>query len=309
MDEMAEFTMDNFGQDDYSERYTHSATMHEAYFAAVGEMISTDKEIVRINNSPQFTEVFGGFRPREFTILCGSSGAGKTTLLANWAGSLAIQKVPFFVASVETGPNDFVRRTLSAIARKNFNDDKIYSVDEVKEITEKYGKYMLTRDSHMSLHENRFTVQELIADLKYHREKSKIQVAFVDNLNFFLEVTEVQKQVIEMDRVIHELIIFCKTTPIHLIMVMHPRKSEAGKDVRVRSEYDIKGSSTAVQEAHNVFLFNRPFAERVANGTLHKTDRELTVAKCRKKGSAVGKTFCFECYDTVSYSEKLLIGD
>ena len=101
-----------------------------------------------------------------------------------------------------------------------------------------------------------------------------------------------------MDRVIHELILFCKRVDVHIIMVMHPKKTEGG---RVVSEFDIKGSSTAVQEAHNIFLFNR--ARATKDGLVTPSDRELTLNKMRRRGSHVGKTLIFGSTGT-RYEEK-----
>jgi hypothetical protein len=70
-------------------------------------------------------------------------------------------------------------------------------------------------------------------------------------------------------------------------MVMHPKKTV---DSRIESEFDIKGSSTAVQEAHNVFLWNRPNKKDLETNFRHPSDRELKIAKMRRRGKYVGKT-------------------
>ena len=85
---------------------------------------------------------------------------------------------------------------------------------------------------------------------------------------------------------------------MHVIMVMHPKKTEGG---RIVSEFDIKGSSTAVQEAHNVFLFNK--ARATKDGLVTKLDREITLNKMRRRGSHVGKTLIFGSVGT-RYEEK-----
>src|SRR5687768_10587107 len=75
----------------------------------------------RINLWPHFTEVTGGLRTREFSILCGATGTGKTTFLANMSAQLLTQKVKHFVASVETGDTDFVKRVISALLEEDIN--------------------------------------------------------------------------------------------------------------------------------------------------------------------------------------------
>jgi hypothetical protein len=128
-------------------------------------------------------------------------------------------------------------------------------------------------------------------------------VAFIDNLNFFLEASSGERQNEVMDKVTHDLIIFSKSHDIHIVMVMHPKKTEDG---RVESEFDIKGSSTAVQEAHNVFLFNRPSTEMIEGSYATKFDRELKIAKMRRKGRAVGARIILRGINGVRYEEGLV---
>ncbi len=61
----------------------------------------------------------------------------------------------------------------------------------------------------------------------------------------------------------------------------------------MESEFDIKGSSTAVQEAHNVCLFNRPKAADVERNIAMPTDREMVFKKIRKRGKHVGQKIKF----------------
>lgn len=247
---------------------------------------------------PHLTRVIGGFRPREFSILAGSTGTGKTTLVANWSKSLLKQGVPHFVASVETGHTDFMRRTMSAMVGEDCNTGEPIPLYKVKKMVEDHkSKY---ENLHLSLYDNRFSVEELMNDIAWHVEKHQCKVAFIDNLNFFLEVTRAADQIVEMDRVIHELIIFCKQVDVHVVMVMHPKKTDNG---RVESEFDIKGSSTAVQEAHNVFLFNRAGADMIDQGLATKSDREIKIAKMRRKGKAHGQRLILKSTDGVSYFE------
>jgi len=141
-------------------------------------------------------------------------------------------------------------------------------------------------------------------DIDYMVETHGVKVCFIDNLNFFMEVTSAQQSIVEMDRVIHELIMFCKRTPVHIVMVMHPKKTVDG---RVESEFDIKGSSTSVQEAQNVILFNRPKEQLIDEGMATWGDRELTIAKMRRRGAAVGAKIILRGIDGVHYKEGAVI--
>jgi hypothetical protein len=157
---------------------------------------------------------------------------------------------------------------------------------------------------YFALYDNRVPLKELLSQLDYMVNVKKVQVIMIDNLNFFMEVTRASDTIVEMDRVVHEVIMFCKRHNVHIFMVMHPRKTD--DDARVKSEFDIKGSSTAVQEAQNVFLFNRPLLADIEAGTKSRTDRELKIAKMRRRGVAVGSTIVFENNNT-QYREKRFV--
>lgn len=253
---------------------------------------------------PKLNKLTGGLRPKEFTILCGATGVGKTTFNANLSKSLLTGNVPHFVASVETGPRDFLKRTMSAYMSEDWNTGDPISLERVKTFHSRHGHLFQKECLFLSLYENRFKVETLMSDMAWMIEEKKCKVAIIDNLNFFLEVTRASDQIVEMDRVIHELIIFCKSQDIHVIMVMHPKKTDNG---RVENEFDIKGSSTAVQEAHNIFLLNRPGADLIEKGHATAMDRELKIVKMRRKGRAVGARLVLTCVNGVEYTEGALL--
>ena len=249
---------------------------------------------------PRLTRMTGGFRAREFSILCGATGVGKTSLLSNISATLLTQRVPHFVASVETGATDFLKRVISVLEKKNYNRGEAISLDVLKKIHLVHGGKLATDFLQLSLYDNRFNVETLMADIHWMVKNKGCKIALIDNLNFFMEVTSAQNQVIEMDRVIHNLIIFCKQVDVHLIMVMHPKKTDHG---RVENEFDVKGSSTAIQEAHNIFLFNRPHPDLIKQDLASARDREVKIQKMRRMGEYVGQRLVLMSNDGVSYSE------
>lgn len=271
----------------------YALNMREVYLQALDEL-AKPYPAIQLNDWPSWNQLTGGFRMREFTILCGATGVGKTTLLANLSAQLLKQRVKHFVMSVETGHTDYMKRILSVLAGKDLNTGEVVSVEELSQLHVKNAHLLETDHIEFSLYEDRLPVEQLMGDIEYMVKYHGCKIAMIDNLNFFMEVTSAQNQVIEMDRVIHSLIIFCKQIDVHLIMVMHPKKTDGG---RVESEFDIKGSSTAVQEAHNVFLFNRSKSED------HGDLRELTLKKMRRRGAYVGRTLLFYNFGT-RYIEK-----
>lgn len=267
------------------EKVPHSRTLGQIYADALEEL-AIPYPSIKLPTWNKFNDVLGGFRTREYTILCGATGVGKTTLLANISHQLLLANRRHFVASVETGSTDFVKRVISAMLRKDVNTGDEVPLEVLQKIHEDHGHILSGDCLQLSLYENRIPVEVLIEDIRWMKEKKGCDIVMIDNLNFFMEVTDERKQVVEMDRVTHELIIFCKQVDVHIIMVMHPRKT----DGRVNNEFDIKGSSTAVQEAHNILLFNRPHPDTVEEDRANNHDRELKFQKIRRRGKFSGMT-------------------
>lgn len=275
-----------------SKQHPNSLDMPHVYKKAMAELARPYPSI-KLPDWTGFNSVVGGFREKEFSILCGGTGVGKTTFLANVSAQLLRAGVRHYVASVETGHTDYMKRVISALAHEDLNTGDSVAPVRLHEINDKYGSLFLQKDLiQFALYDNRVSIKELLADTKHMVEKKGCRIAMYDNLNFFMEVTKSSDSVVEMDRVIHDSIIFAKTTPVHSIMVMHPKKTENG---RVENEFEIKGSSTAVQEAHNIFLLNRPTADAIKDRTSHPLDRELKICKMRRRGRWAGYTLTFKC--------------
>jgi replicative DNA helicase len=267
------------------ERIPHARSIGQIYTDALEEL-AIPYPSIKLPSWTGFNEVMGGFRMREYTILCGQTGVGKTTLLANISHQLLLAKKRHFVASVETGSTDFVKRVISVMLRKDVNTGDAVPVEILEKVHENHGEILSGDLLQLSLYNNRIPVEVLIEDIRWMKEKKGCDIVMIDNLNFFMEVTDERKQIVEMDRVTHELIIFCKQVDVHIIMVMHPRKTEG----RVNNEFDIKGSSTAVQEAHNILLFNRPHPDTIEEDKANPSDRELKFQKIRRRGKFSGMT-------------------
>lgn len=258
--------------------------LSEVWMNAATEMLDPPKGL-SLPWWPRFTSLLGGMRPHELTLLCAPTGAGKTQLLANLSSQLLIGKVPHFVAPVETGDTDFVRRVISCLGKRDYNNGDRVSGEELQKVTAQFQSIIMDGCLNLASYDNRVAIDEMLTMLKYQHQEYGCQVALLDNLNFFLKVVSSQLEKAEMDNAMHEFVMLAKKLPMHIILIVHPRKTEQG---RVESEFDIKGSSTAVQEASNVLLFNRPRPDDVDKGRREITDRELVFRKIRKRGVNVG---------------------
>jgi hypothetical protein len=104
----------------------------QSYFKAAEELL-LPFPATGLQSFPKLdSQIIGGFRPNEFSILCGATGTGKTTLIANWSASWLKQGVPHFVASVETGRTDFVKRVMSAMVDEDWNTGEAVPLAKVR---------------------------------------------------------------------------------------------------------------------------------------------------------------------------------
>lgn len=275
-------------------QYSHISTLYEKTVAELRNPLRG----ATLPWMPKVTEYLGGLRPHEVTLLCAPTGTGKTELLATIAAQLTIAKVPVFAAPVETGDIDFVARTISTIAKVNMNHGLQVPENELIDMDIKFGKLIRELPLHIAHYDNRVSIDEIQTVLEGAHEADGVRVALLDNLNFFLEVKRSADMLIEMDTAVHDLVMFAKKVPMHTILVVHPKKTDGG---RVESEFDIKGSSTAVQECANIALFNRPTHEQLEQGHLPH-HRELVFKKIRKRGFYANKSIWLS-YQNGHYSE------
>lgn len=264
----------------------------DVWLESVKEILDPPKGVA-LNWWPKFTAYTGGLMPKQASLLCAPTGAGKTQLLACISAQLLEQGVPHFVAPVETGDVDYMARVASAIASHDMNSGEHVPKYALDKATNRLADYLKKTKMTIATYDNRVSIEEMTTMLKYQHHAYGIKVALLDNLNFFLNVVSSQMEKAEMDSAIHEIVMLAKNMPFHIVLIVHPRKTDKG---RVESEFDIKGSSTAVQEASNVILFNRPLQTDIDNKDRKFTDRELVFRKLRKRGYNVGLPVWF-AYD------------
>lgn len=263
-----------------------SNTFLELFPALRAEAINPPKG-VSLPWYPKLTQLIGGLRPHELTLLCAPTGCGKSELVANLAAQLISIGENVFTAPVEIGDINFGLRVLGCLTEQNLASGEPYGAEKFDRLAANTLKKTGMGKLFITSYQDRVDRNILAAKIDTHVIKFGVSVVILDNLNFFLEVKSDQFEKKEMDDAIHQFVIQAKKIKAHIILIVHPRKTDNG---RVESEFDIKGSSTAVQEASNVILYNRMKHDAINFDPL---GRELVFKKIRKRGTNVNKPIFF----------------
>lgn len=258
------------------------ASYHDVWIDMFSERL-TKQDNIELPGWDFFNKITRGVRMNEFTILCGPTGAGKTTLLANMAAILAANSVPSFIGSVEIGRTDFMNVLASILTERD--PETPWTAEEMNKAGDDHRLILQSDQHYFCKYDSRVPHRQLLADMLCAHEMMGTKIALIDNLNFLMDVGA-KDQIAAMDQAIHDFVVFVKKVPMHVFMVMHPKKTENG---RVTNEFDIKGSSTAVQEAANVILWNRVASPDDAPiDDKSEWCREMKFCKIRKNGRAAG---------------------
>lgn len=293
----------NPDSDEKKKRIKTSSEVYEDVKKELEWKPEQQKNLVRFAKT---SEALSGIRLKQFTVISGPTGAGKTTLVVNFVLEMIKQNTGCFVASCELGANDFHKALYSADSNLPI-PQTIQEWDNAANLSPTIVK---SKNLVYSTHERRVNHLQLLGEILYCHKHFDCQFVVVDNLNFILNITDAKNALAEQDRVIQDFVSFCKMYDIHVVMICHPNKSKSDSD-EVVDEFGIKGSSTIIQEATNVLLWNRmkedeflEYAARkgmapstpIEKATLlleRKRMRKLKFAKLRFNGELHGSEILF----------------
>ena len=142
--------------------------------------------------------------------------------------------------------------------------------------------------------ETRLNHIDYLAEVYFYWKTRNIRFAIGDNWDFMMEPAAGRDAIAMNDRAMHDMITFHKKIPVHTLMIFHPRKPEGKRGERVESIYDIKGSSTNIQEATNVLIFNRLENESEAPTVDSENPNDIEDLYGRKKQVKKNWEFCRE---------------
>lgn len=219
----------------------------------------------QLETLPRFSGLLKGFRLGELTIFTGPTGSGKTTVLSQISLDLCAQKVGILWGSFEVRNPRLIQTMLHQIATEPIEmvEDTGASVLEPNRVdTSLPGIFdqAYERLSAMPMHfMNVFGSTPLEMVLEHMEEavvQQRAQVVILDNLQFMLsgQGSNNFDKFDLVDQAIAAVRAFCNRHPVHVILVVHPRKELDESPLGLCS---VSGTAKATQEADNVMILQR----------------------------------------------------
>lgn len=214
-----------------------------------------DSSRIRLKTLPQLSTYLNGLREHEFTILTGPSGSGKTTLLSQISLDYSLQGLSTLWCSFEIKNSRLALTMIEQLTQKSLSTspDMLISDNLFQDASKTLSNIPLYFYDCYGLN---FDLEEFLFSLKNAVQANEIKHVIVDNLQFMLSNSwrGSSDKFDAFERTITALRTFCNTIPVHLTLVVHPRKED---DNVVLGLSSISGTAKATQEADNVLILQR----------------------------------------------------
>ena len=179
------------------------------------------------------------FRPGEVTAWVGYNGHRKSMFTSQVALDLAVQKQKILIVSLEMDPHaTMARMTRQACAIANPSDS---TVDRFHDWTD--GKLWLFD------HIGTISVDHAFALCRYFREELGGTHVFLDSM---MMICTSEERLDEQKKFSTGVVRLAQETGMHVHVITHCRKPNAGGEEKVPTRYEIRGSSAISDQAHNV---------------------------------------------------------
>lgn len=179
------------------------------------------------------------FRPGEMTAWAGYNGHRKSMFAGQVSLDLCVQRERVLMASFEMAPST----TLARMAKQAFACDRP-ALDSLQRFSKWTDDRLWIFD-----HVGRIRPSLCIAVLRYFADELKGTQAFIDSM---MMVCESEESLDEQKQFTTDLVRTAQETGLHIHLIAHCRKPQAGGEDKPPSKYDLRGSAAISDQAHNV---------------------------------------------------------
>lgn len=181
------------------------------------------------------------FRPGEITCWSGYNGHRKSMYTSQVALDLCVQHQRVLIVSLEMSP----ARTMARMTRQAMGTGvpSAYNIERFNRWTDN----RLWLFDHVGIITGE-TVQGLC---RYFAQELNGQHVFIDSM---MMVCASEEHLDEQKQFITSLCRIAQETGLHLHLVTHCRKPQSGDENKAPTKYDIKGTGSISDQAHNVMM-------------------------------------------------------
>lgn len=240
------------------------------------------------------TEILGGIRPAEMSLLTAETGNGKSTFTLALAVKQAERGRAVMIACLEMATAAVARKLLCAVAGKRW--DRLEREENKEAVNRLCGLPVYLLD-----HYGDISIPRLRDEVTYAVRRFGVSLVVIDHLHFALGVRRAgEDERLLIDQTAHAIHAMALELGVHVLLVMHPAKIRADDKghARLPEIGDLKGSSGPAQFADNVL--------RIAREPSAKLGHERAIVSALKVRSELGRlgsvVFAFDA-DALRFTE------
>lgn len=181
------------------------------------------------------------FRPAEVTAWVGFNGHRKSMFTSQVMLDMAIQRQRVLIVSLEMDPADTMLRMLKQASGVGMPSDR--AIDEFHQWT---NDRLWLFD-----HVGNLSVDHAFALCRYFATELKGTHVILDSM---MMICQSEEKLDEQKRFSTGLIRLGQETGLHIHVITHCRKPQAGGEERLPTRYEIRGSSAISDQSHNVMI-------------------------------------------------------
>lgn len=219
---------------------------------------SAAEQKISLVSLPRFGRILNGLRPSELTVFTGPTGCGKTTVLSQMSLDYATQGVRVLWGSFEIRNMRLAEVMLQQVVMQPIIDEKEQTLKAAlyETAAARLGGLPISFMNLFGSTGLETVLQLMEAAMRGSLPHGAPDLIILDNLQFMLsgQGAGALDRWELMDRAVAAMRDFCNSHPVHVVLVVHPRKEIDDTALGLAS---VSGTAKATQEADNVIILQK----------------------------------------------------